>query len=70
MSLWWILGNMPADPTDIQRMKFKCRNYKLVDDVLCKGAVSTPLLRCFSRAEGQSLLDDIHRRECNTHTAP
>lgn len=60
----FVLGNTPANPTELQHMRFMCRNYKLVGGTLYKGALG------ISRLEGQSLLEDIHKGECSTHASP
>lgn len=66
----FLLGNTSVDPTNLQRMRFKCGNYKLIDGVLYKGEASAPLQRCISRPEGQSLLEDIHKRGNAAPTPP
>jgi hypothetical protein len=51
-------------------MHARARLYKIIEEELYKEGVSSPLLKCISRDEGQDLIREIHSRLCGSHIVP
>lgn len=66
----YLAGVEPEDMTEAERLRHRARNYRMVRGQLYKGGACSPFLRCVSRQEGQSLLQEIHEGSCDTHQAP
>jgi hypothetical protein len=49
------------------RIQQRARAYQIVDNDLYKTYVSSPLLQCVSKAEGQEILSEIHAEICGGH---
>jgi hypothetical protein len=49
------------------RMQQRAKAYQIINNDLYKIFVSSPLLRCISKAEGQKLLVEIHASVCGGH---
>jgi hypothetical protein len=64
----FLQGNYPLDDkTYIKRMQARTRPYMLIEGELFKQGVSSPLLKCLSRVEGQELMKEIHAGICGAH---
>jgi hypothetical protein len=50
-----------------KRMEARARPYVIIGGELYKQGVSSPLLKCLSRAEGQELMKEIHAGLCGAH---
>jgi hypothetical protein len=48
-------------------MQQRARSYQIVDNDLYKTSISSPLLRCVSKVEGQKILSEIHAETCGGH---
>jgi hypothetical protein len=48
-------------------MEARARPYVIIEGELYKQGVCSPLLKCFSRTEGQELMKEIHARLCRAH---
>jgi hypothetical protein len=48
-------------------MQQRAQSYQIVDNDLYKISVSSPLLRCVSKDEGQQILSEIHAGVCGGH---
>jgi hypothetical protein len=59
----FLQGNYSSDDEAyIKRMQSRTRPYMIIEGDLFKQGVCSPLLKCFSRAEGQELMKEIHAR--------
>jgi hypothetical protein len=54
----------PDNTTEHIRMQQRVKAYQIIDNDLYKTFISSPLLRCISKAEGQELLSEIHAGVC------
>jgi hypothetical protein len=50
-----------------KRMEARTRPYVIIEGELYKHGVCSPLLKCFSRNEGQELMKEIHAGLCGAH---
>jgi ribonuclease HI len=57
----------PNNTTEHIRMQQRGKSYQITDNDLYMTSISSPLLRCISKTEGQELLSEIHTRECRGH---
>jgi sulfur relay (sulfurtransferase) DsrC/TusE family protein len=57
----------PDSTTEHNRMQVRAKAYQIVGNDLYKTFVSSPLLRCVSKVEGQEILSKIHIGICRIH---
>jgi hypothetical protein len=64
----FLQGNcLSDDEVYNKRMEARARPYVIIEGELYKQGVCSPLLKCFSRAEGQELMKEIHAGLCGAH---
>jgi hypothetical protein len=59
----WLLN----DEVYNKRMEARTRPYVIIEGKSYKYGVSSPLLKCLSKAEGQELMKEIHAGLCGSH---
>jgi hypothetical protein len=57
----------PDSVVEQTRMQQRAQSYQIVDNDLCKISVSSPLLSCVSKEEGQQILLKVHAGVCGGH---
>jgi hypothetical protein len=63
----FLQGNYPSDgEVYIKRMQARTRPYMIIGELFKQG-VCSPLMKCFSGAEGQELMKEIHAGMCGDH---
>jgi hypothetical protein len=64
----FLQGNCLSDDEAYnKRMEARTRPYVIIEGELYKHGVCSPLLKCFSRNEGQELVKEIHAGLCGAH---
>jgi hypothetical protein len=64
----FLQGNCLSDDEAYnKRMEARTRPYVIIEGELYKHGVSSPLLKCLSRAEGIELMKEIHAGLCGSH---
>jgi ribonuclease HI len=64
----FLQGNcLSDDETYNKRMEARTRPYVVIEGVLYKHGVCSPLLKCLSRTEGIELMKEIHAGLCGSH---
>jgi hypothetical protein len=48
-------------------MQRRAKDYQIVDNELYRTSVSSPLLHCISKIEGQEILQEVHAGICKGH---
>ncbi|XP_026377746.1 uncharacterized protein LOC113272052 [Papaver somniferum] len=61
-------GDLPSDQQVAHKIISILGNYQLRDGILYKQSYLSPLLRCFSCTEGQSILKEIHYGYAGNHS--
>ncbi|XP_026442284.1 uncharacterized protein LOC113341713 [Papaver somniferum] len=62
-------GELPKGRPEINKIKSKAAAYELQDDVLYKKSYLGPLLRCLSKEEGHSILNELHYGVPGNHSS-
>jgi hypothetical protein len=57
----------PDNAVEQTRMQQRAHAYQIVNNDLYKIQVSSPLLRCVSKEEGQQILSEVHTGACGGH---
>jgi hypothetical protein len=69
--LTFLQGNHLAnDEVYIKRVHARTRPYKIIEELLYKEGVCSPLLKCISRDEGQEMIREMHAGICGSHNGP
>ncbi|XP_026419951.1 uncharacterized protein LOC113315920 [Papaver somniferum] len=62
-------GELPKGRPEINKIKSKAAAYKLRDGVLYMKSYLWPLLRCLSKEEGNSILNELHYGAAGNHSS-
>jgi hypothetical protein len=57
------------DNAEVEHIACKSRMYHLIDGVLFHQGVNGMIMKCISREEGITLLEDVHRGVCGSHSS-
>jgi hypothetical protein len=60
----------PSDRNEAKRLKYRSRDFAIVNDQLYKKGINQPMLKCITETEGLELLCEIHISTCGSHSGP
>ncbi|XP_052190043.1 uncharacterized protein LOC127799867 [Diospyros lotus] len=60
-------GELPADPKEAKKIKFRGARFTIIDGMLYKRAHTMPLLKCLGPRETNYALTEVHSGVCGEH---
>nr|GEX18555.1 reverse transcriptase domain-containing protein [Tanacetum cinerariifolium] len=63
-------GILPGDENEAWKLRFKARQYELMEGVLYKRSFLTPWLRCVGPLQAEYVMREIHEGSCSMHAGP
>ncbi|KAM1713962.1 hypothetical protein ACFX12_024645 [Malus domestica] len=60
-------GTLPNDKVQAKQIRYKVTRYLIINDQLYKRGFNLPYLRCFTPAEAETILREIHEGVCEDH---
>jgi hypothetical protein len=60
----------PSDVNEAKRLKYRSRDFTIIEGQLYKKAVSQPMLKCVTETEGIQILREVHSGTCGSHSGP
>ncbi|XP_074315701.1 uncharacterized protein LOC141651909 [Silene latifolia] len=64
---WLRDGTLPEDRKEAQSFRIKASRYIMIDNILFIKSLAGPCLRCLSKEEAETVLQDVHSGECGNH---
>ncbi|XP_074318870.1 uncharacterized protein LOC141655703 [Silene latifolia] len=64
---WLRDGTLPEDKKEAQSFRIKASRYIMIDNILFRKSLAGPSLRCLSKEEAETVLQDMHSGECGNH---
>ncbi|VFR03157.1 unnamed protein product [Cuscuta campestris] len=64
---YYMTGQFPEDEDMVRKVKLRAPRFQMLDGRLYKRAFGGPLLRCFTRAEGERVIAEVHDGVCAAH---
>ncbi|XP_074318120.1 uncharacterized protein LOC141654911 [Silene latifolia] len=64
---WLRDGTLPEDKKEAQSFRIKASRYIMNDNILFRKSLAGPCLRCLSKEEAETVLQDVHGGECGNH---
>ncbi|XP_074290729.1 uncharacterized protein LOC141617427 [Silene latifolia] len=64
---WLKDGRLPEDKKEAQSFRIKASRFILIDNVLFRKSMVGPYLRCLSKGEADTVLQDVHGGEYRNH---
>ncbi|XP_074282611.1 uncharacterized protein LOC141607151 [Silene latifolia] len=64
---WLRDGTLPEDKKKAQSFRIKASRYIMIDNILFRKSLAGPCLRCLSKEEAETVLQDVHGGECGNH---
>ncbi|XP_074289122.1 uncharacterized protein LOC141614259 [Silene latifolia] len=64
---WLRDGTFPEDRKEAQIFRIKASRYIMIDNVLFRKSLTGPCLWCLSKEEAETVLQDVHGKECGNH---
>ncbi|XP_074305881.1 uncharacterized protein LOC141641103 [Silene latifolia] len=64
---WLRDGTLPEDRKEAQSVRIKASRYIMIDNILFRKSLAGPCLRCLSKEEAETVLQDVHGGECENH---
>ncbi|XP_072077877.1 uncharacterized protein [Arachis hypogaea] len=61
------LNILPKEQKEAQKLRREAQNYTLVQNVLYRRGISTPLLKCVPTSKTAEVLEEVHNRICGNH---
>ena len=62
--------NKPMSKHEIERINARTKHYSIIGGELYQSGVTSLLLKCISKQQGEELLSEIHVGSCDTHRGP
>nr|GEW03745.1 reverse transcriptase domain-containing protein [Tanacetum cinerariifolium] len=63
-------GILPLDEKEARKLRFKARQYELMEGILYKRSFLTPWLRCMGPLQAEYVMKEIHDGSCSLHAGP
>jgi ribonuclease HI len=60
----------PSDRNEAKRLKYRSRDFTIVEGQLYKKGISQPMLKCITEIEGLEILYKVHDGACGSHSGP
>nr|KAJ0197575.1 hypothetical protein LSAT_V11C700351640 [Lactuca sativa] len=60
-------GVPPDDPEEARKVKIRASHFTIRDNQLCRRAYLSPWLKCISKEEGHTFLEESHSRDATAH---
>ncbi|XP_074314959.1 uncharacterized protein LOC141651136 [Silene latifolia] len=64
---WLRDGTLPEDRKEAQIFRIKASRYIMIDNILFRKSLAGPCLRCLSKEEAETVLQDVHSGEYENH---
>nr|GEW34634.1 reverse transcriptase domain-containing protein [Tanacetum cinerariifolium] len=63
-------GVLPGDKKEARKLRFKARQYELMEEILYRRSFLIPWLRCVGLLQAEYVMRDIHEGSCSMHVGP
>ena len=61
-------GNLPADPSEVRKVKVRSSRFTILNDELYKRGFSQPYLKCLNLEDVKYVLREIHEEVCGNRS--